>query len=132
MTLYHGAAPVSPLPPVSPIPLVSPVPPVMVFGRDPHATRPDPNRLRGCLRRDKAARDNHHPCGDCSAKGFHCRLPAMRSHLVNQVSAKVAAANTGAVMTAFILGSGLEVVAGLTSALVLSAAMVVSHVRGVH
>jgi len=35
-------------------------------------------------------------------------------------------------MTAFILGSGLEVVAGLTSVLALSTAMVVSRIRGVH
>jgi hypothetical protein len=34
-------------------------------------------------------------------------------------------------MAAFVFGSGLEVVAGLTSALALSAAMVLSRVRGV-
>jgi hypothetical protein len=34
-------------------------------------------------------------------------------------------------MTAFVYGSGLEMVAGLTSALALSAAMVVSRIRGV-
>jgi hypothetical protein len=35
-------------------------------------------------------------------------------------------------MAAFVFGSGLEVVAGLTSALALSTAMVVSRISGVH
>jgi hypothetical protein len=34
-------------------------------------------------------------------------------------------------VTAFVLGSGIEVVAGLTSALALSTAMLVNRIRGV-
>jgi hypothetical protein len=53
--------------------------------------------------------------------------------MVNHVSARLLASNyTEGAMAAFVFGSGIVVVAGLTSVLALSTAMVVHRIRGVH